>query len=193
MSFWSSLGKGILGSIPVVGPIVGGIIQGAEESKTAKNAANQQVAATNQAIGLLKPYSDTGTKAFNTLGSLMGLGTSGGGGTMPAVQSSLGTTGQVTGPSASYLSANNMGAISDPSKQPDASYGANGQFVGNLSQSQRAQDPMSASSYGSGTPQMHGSSPMIPQVTMKAPDGSTQAVPADQVSYWRQKGAEVVS
>jgi hypothetical protein len=121
----------------------------------------------------------------------MGLGGGGGGGAAPAVQSSLGTTGQVTGPSTNYPSK--MGAISDPSKQPDASYGANGQFVGNLSQSQRAQDPMSASSYGSGTPQMHGSSPMIPQVTMKAPDGSTQAVPADQVSYWTQRGASVVS
>jgi hypothetical protein len=33
----------------------------------------------------------------------------------------------------------------------------------------------------------------VPQVTMKAPDGSTQAVPADQVSYWTSKGAQVVS
>jgi hypothetical protein len=27
---------------------------------------------------------------------------------------------------------------------------------------------------------------------MKAPDGSTNQVPADQVSYWTQKGATVI-
>jgi hypothetical protein len=186
MSFWSSLGKGILGSIPVVGPIVGGIIQGAEESKTAKNAANQQVAATNQAIGLLKPYSDTGTKAFNTLGSLMGLGTSGGGGTMPAVQSSLGTTGQVTGPSTNYPST--MGAISDPSVLGGNSAqapGGGGALMGTPGQVAASQAASSYPSYGpKGSP--------VPQVTMKAPDGSTNQVPADQVSYWTQKGATVI-
>jgi hypothetical protein len=185
MSFWSSLGKGILGSIPVVGPIVGGIIQGAEESKTAKNAANQQVAATNQAIGLLKPYADTGGQAFQTLGSLMGLGTSGGGGTMPATMSSLGSTGQQN---FQTRPIQNAGAISDPSVlggNAAQAPGGGGALMGTPGQVAANQ---AASSYPGYGPK---SSP-VPMVTMKAPDGSTQQVSADTVSCWTQKGAQVV-
>ena len=186
MSFWSSLGKGILGSIPVVGPIVGGIIQGAEESKTAKNAAKQQVAATDKAIGLLKPYADTGGQAFQTLGSLMGLGKSGGGGTMPTTMSSLGNTGQVTGPSTNYPSE--MGAISDPSVLGGNSAqapGGGGALMGTPGQVATSQAASSYPGYGPKT------SP-VPMVTVTSPDGKeTQQVPADQSDYWRQKGATI--
>lgn len=185
MSFWSSLGKGILGSIPVVGPIVGGIIQGAEESKTAHKAADQQVAATDKAIGMLKPYADTGGQAFQTLGSLMGLGKSGGGGTMPTTMSSLGQvapTNHLTGPTGG-------GTLSDPSVLGGNSAqapGGGGALMGTPGQVATSQAASSYPGYGPKT------SP-VPQVTMRGPDGSTQAVPADQVSYWTQKGATVVS
>lgn len=185
MSFWSSLGKGLLNAIPVVGPIVGGIVQGAEESHTAKKAADQQVAATDKAIGMLKPYADTGGQAFQTLGSLMGLGKSGGGGTMPTTMSSLGNTiptNHLTGPTGG-------GALSDPSVLGGNSAqapGGGGALMGTPGQVATQQ---AASSYPSYTPH---TSP-IPQVTMRAPDGSTQQVSADTVSYWQQKGAQVVS
>ena len=187
MSFWSSLGKGILGSIPVVGPIVGGIIQGAEESKTAKNAANQQVAATDKAIALRQPFVDTGTQAFQTLGALMGLG---GGGGQAQTQSALPAApqnGLTRDSSANYPMK--MGAISDPSVlggNAAQAPGGGGALMGTPGQVATQQ---AASSYPSYGPK---SSP-IPQVTMKAPDGTTQAVPADQIDYWVKKGASVVS
>jgi hypothetical protein len=155
------------------------------QSKQTGKAVKAQTDASTQAQNQLKPFQQTGTQAFQTLGSLMGLG--GGGGAASAVQSSLGTTGQVTGPSTNYPSK--MGAISDPSVLGGNSAqapGGGGALMGTPGQVAASQAASSYPSYGpKGSP--------VPQVTMKAPDGSTQAVPADQVSYWTSKGAQVVS
>jgi hypothetical protein len=82
-----------------------------------------------------------------------------------------------------------MGAISDPSVLGGNSAqtpGGGGALMGTPGQVATQQAASSYPSYGpKGSP--------VPQVTMKAPDGSTQAVPADQVSYWTSKGAQVVS
>jgi hypothetical protein len=82
-----------------------------------------------------------------------------------------------------------MGAISDPSVLGGNSAqapGGGGALMGTPGQVAASQAASSYPGYGPKT------SP-IPQVTMKAPDGSTNQVPADQVSYWTQKGATVVS
>jgi hypothetical protein len=157
------------------------------QSKQTSKAVKAQTDASTQAQNQLKPFQQTGTQAFQTLGSLMGLGGGGGGGAAPAVQSSLGATGQVTGPSTNYPSK--MGAISDPSVLGGNSAqapGGGGALMGTPGQVAASQAASSYPGYGPKT------SP-IPQVTMKAPDGSTNQVPADQVSYWTQKGATVVS
>jgi len=158
------------------------------QSKAAQKAVDAQTGATDQAIQQLKPFQNTGTQAFTTLGQLMGLPSGGGGQAAPQMGlPSAPPTGQVTGPSTNYPSK--MGAISDPSVLGGNSAqapGGGGALMGTPGQVATSQ---SSSSYPSYTPK---TSP-VPQVTMKAPDGSTQSVPADQVSYWTQKGAQVVS
>jgi hypothetical protein len=180
-----------------------GLAGAAINAHAAGKAAQQQTASGDKALALqagiynqtrndLAPYRGAGTAALGSEMSLLGLnpsamGSLGGGpsgvGVGGAGAGSTANTpwgGTITGASASYLDPNNMGAISDPNKQPDASYGANGQFVGNLSQSQRAQDPATTSSYS--TPQMHGSSPMIPILKFQHSDGTVYQIPADQVA-----------
>jgi hypothetical protein len=207
MGLWGTIagiGASLIPGVgPVLGPIVGAAVNGVEQSKAAKDASQAQVSAGNKALDLysniygqqradLAPYRSAGTSALGAEMSLLGLnpaamGSLGGGpsgvGVGGAGAGSTANTpwgGTITGASASYLDPNNMGAISDPNKQPDASYGANGQFVGNLSQSQRAQDPATTSSYS--TPQMHGSSPMIPILKFQHSDGTVYQIPADQVA-----------
>ena len=183
MGFWSGLGKGLLGAIPVVGPIVGGIIQGAEESKAAKTAANQQVAATNQAIAMRKPYADTGLQAFQTLSGLMGLGGASGGPVSTPTLSGTGPTGGITRP------IPNMGAITDPNVQPNAAQAPGGGGWMNAQTPAQLATNAAASSYPSYTPKTS----MIPTVKMQAPDGTVQDVPGDQVGHYTQLGAKVVS
>jgi hypothetical protein len=160
--------------------------EGAIQSHQTSKAVDAQTAATNQAIANLKPFQDTGTKAFTTLGALMGLG--GGGGAQAQAGAPASTANTPWG--GTVMDDGQRGSITDPNKQPNAAVNGAGQFIGNLSQSQRAQDPATTSSYS--TPGMHGSSTQVPQITMKAPDGSTNSVPADQVGYWTSKGAKVV-
>lgn len=158
-------------------------VEGAVQSKQTSKAVNAQTDATDKAIANLKPFQDTGTKAFTTLGALMGLG--GGNSAQAQTQSALPGNG-LTGPAAPP--GFKAGAISDPNANGGNAAqapGGGGLLNGTPGQVATSQ---SASSYPSYTPH---SSP-IPTVTMQGPDGSTQAVPADHVSYWVQKGATVV-
>lgn len=151
------------------------------QSKQTSKAVKAQENAANQAQANLKPFQDTGTQAFQTLGGLMGLG-GGGGGAVQTPQLSGKPTGVVTGPSASYMKMSDMGAISDPSK--------NGGYAG---QAPGTATLGSASSYAN--PSAPGYAPHsspVPNVKMQAPDGSVQDIPADQVGHYTQLGAKVV-
>jgi hypothetical protein len=175
-----------IGTALLISSVVGagaGVASAAIQSKQQSKAVDAQQNATNQAIANLKPFQDTGTKAFTTLGALMGLGGVGGAGT--PTQSAL--PSGVTGPSASYLSMNNMGAISDPRVAPNAAQaGAGGGAL--LQTPAQAATNQSATSY----PSYHPQSSPVSTVTMRGPDGSTAQIPADQVPMWQQKGAVVV-
>jgi hypothetical protein len=87
----------------------------------------------------------------------------------------------------------NSGAISDPSKAPDATYGANNQWIGGQTTQEDRSHMPTASSYNSS--QTYGSAPQATggdMVTMVAPDGTRQQVPRSQAGHYTQMGAKVV-
>lgn len=169
----------------------GGIGSAAIQSHATGKAVDAQQQATNQAIQNLKPFQDTGTQAFQTLGGLMGLGGPGGGGQAPAAasgpQPNTPWGGTVTD------SMQHSGAITNPAVAPDASYGQHGDFIGGqTTQADRARMP-TASSYNSA--QTYGSAPQATgadMVTMQAPDGTRQQVPRSQAGHYTQMGATVI-
>lgn len=196
MGIWGTIAKGLVSAIPIVGPI----IEGGIEAATAKKAANQQVAGGQRAMDiqnkvyqqqqqLMQPYYETGTNAFTTLGSLLGLPGGGGGAPMPQMGQTSGSLGG--NPFGSLPNDTQQGAMTDPAVQPNAAYNQGGDWVGMLSQQQRAAMPQSTTSYS--TPQQHGSSVSgAPQIRMKAPSGEEELVPADQVAHYLQQGATVM-
>ena len=166
----------IAAGISAIGGLAGAAIQSHQTSK----AADAQTKAGEQAQANLKPFQDTGTQAFQTLGGLMGLGGGGGQVSTPAL-SGTGPQGALTrNSSANYPLP--IGAISDPSK--------NGGYAGQVPGTATLG---SASSYAN--PQAPGYGPQsspVPKVKMQAPDGSVQDVSADQVGFYQSKGAKVV-
>lgn len=201
MGIWGSIAKGIVGALPIVGPI----IQGGIEAVTAKKASDQQVKGGERAMAvqdqvyndqkrLMQPYYQTGTAAFTTLGSLLGLPSApAGGGTSQAPTAPSGLAPNTPWGGTVLDSMKNSGAITDPAIAPDASYGQHGDFIGGqTSQAERAAMP-TASSYNSA--QTYGSAPQatgMDMVTMQAPDGTRQQVPRSQAGHYTQMGAKVV-
>ena len=114
------------------------------------------------------------------------MGLDGGGGGAAASGSTAGQTPAYT----LTRDDGQTGSISDPNANGgNAAQAPGGGGLLNGTPGQVATNP-NASSYPSYTPH---SSP-VSMVTLRAPDGSgTKQVPADQVSYWTQKGATVVS
>lgn len=151
------------------------LAEGAIQSHQTSKAVDAQAKAGAQAQAGLKPFQDVGTQAFQTLGGLMGLGGGSGGQVSTPTLSGTG----VTRPNSN---GQPYGAISDPSK--------NGGFAGQvpgtatLGESGSAYNP-NASGYG---PQ---SSP-IPNVRVKAPDGTIRIVPANQVADAQKNGGQVI-
>jgi hypothetical protein len=171
-----------LGGLLTIGLITAGtqIYAAHKQASAAKDAAKQQEVATDKAIALRQPYVDTGTKAFTTLGSLMGLGGSpagGGGGSGAPPPTQFGTQGVQGMPN---------GTIVDHSSPQMA--GGGGAAMENPAQ--LANNP-NASSYPGYTPHQD----MTPGGTrlMRAPDGSTKSVPVEQIGFWTQQGATVVN
>ena len=179
--------------IPAAISAAGGIVAGGMAAKGAKDAANTQVAAQADVLKLLDkqqqqvradlaPYRAVGGQAMTTLGAVMGLpGGSAGG--AEAGGASLGTPlnsglraadiRRVPGdPRAGYVPAtagakwippDDVGGLLDDAGRP-------------ITRPPWAEQ-QSASAY---------------TVTMRAPDGTTQAVPASQVAHYQARGAQVV-
>ncbi len=107
--------------------IAGGALGAAEVSSHATSkAVKAQTDATKQAIGNLQPFQNTGTQAFQTLGSLMGLG---GGGGSAQTQSALPSTAN-TPWGGTVMDDGQQGSITDPNKQPNASVNGRGSLSG---------------------------------------------------------------
>ena len=165
-----------VGLIAAGSSIASAEINSHQQSKAVKAQEN----ATNQAIGNLKPFQETGTQAYQTLGGLMGLG---GGGGQASPMTRL--------PGGPMANDTQKGALTDPNVQPNAAYGGAGQWVGNLTQSQRAQNPSATTSYS--TPVQHGSSVQgMPSLRVQGPNGQIYVVPADQASTAQQNGGKVL-
>lgn len=157
------------------------VAEGAIQSHQQSKAVDAEQKATNQAIAGLKPFQDTGTAAFQTLGSLMGLPS---GGAAAASTPKLATTFGVTGPTAPP--GMQGGAITGPGGPANSAQAAGGGYLG-MTPGQAA-TVQTATSYPGYQPK---TSP-VPTVTMRGPDGSVAQIPADQVPVWQQKGAVVV-
>ncbi len=186
------------GGLLTVGLISAGtsIYAAHKQASSAKDAAAQQTASGDKALALqsgiynqtrndLAPYRGAGTAALGSEMSLLGLnpammGTLGGG------PSAVGLDGSTANTPWGGMVANDgqRGSITDPSIQPDASQGSTG-FIGNQSQSQRAQNPLTTSSYS--TPGQHGSSTNVPMLKFQHSDGTIYQVPADQVADAQQQ------
>jgi len=154
-----------------------GLGSAAIQSKQVGKAVNAQTAATDKAIEQLKPFQQTGTEAFTTLGSLMGLG-GGGGGAAPA----LGTKTfdpQIT-----------------PGQANFSRYSPTGGYIGKdvpmAEQMTNHNVALDASGY---TAQQHGASPgaaMSPMLKVRAPNGNIYQVPADKAAEAQQNGGTVL-
>jgi hypothetical protein len=169
-----------------------------KQSSAAKDAANIQAQSGDKALALqgqiynqtrndLAPYRGAGTAALGSEMSLLGLnpaamGSLGGGPSGVGVDGSASTANTPWG--GTVLDDGQRGSITNPAIQPDASQGSNG-FIGNLSQSQRAQDPSTTSSYS--TPGQHGSSTNVPLLKFEHSNGTVYQIPADQVSQAQQQ------
>jgi hypothetical protein len=177
-----------------------GLAGAAINAHAAGKAAAQQTASGDKALALqgqiynqtrndLAPYRGAGTAALGSEMSLLGLnpglmGSLGGGPSGVGVGGAAGSTAN-TPWGGTVLDDGQRGSITDPNKQPNAAVNGAGQFIGNLSQSQRAQDPSTTSSYS--TPGMHGSSTNVPLLKFQHSDGTIYQVPADQVSQAQQQ------
>jgi hypothetical protein len=176
-----------------------GLYSAHKQASAAKDAAATQAVSGDKALALqgqiynqtrndLAPYRGAGTAALGSEMSLLGLnpaamGSLGGGPSGVGVDGSDGSTAN-TPWGGTVLDDGQRGSITNPAVQPDASQGPTG-FIGNLSQSQRAQDPSTTSSYS--TPGMHGSSTNVPLLKFQHSDGTIYQVPADQVSQAQQQ------
>lgn len=167
-----------------------GLGSAAMQSHQVSKAVGAQKEATNQAIENLKPFQQTGTQAFTTLGQLMGLG-GGGGGQAPAAMSTGMdapiSPGQANfagySPSGGYIGKNvPMGErMSNPNVNVDA--------AGYTAQQHGASMP-TASSYGGN--QTFGSQTGGGMMQVKAPNGQIYQVPAEKVAEAQQNGGTVL-
>lgn len=178
MGFWSSLGKGLLGAIPIVGPAIAGTIESVQASKASN--AQQQAAGQAQQVagqvygqqqGLYAPYYTAGASALGQLTGLAGLPAPG---TVLPASASLGAAGgtpQTAVPAPTRTPTNQSTVTSTPGSQP------------------MSLASMSASSYGN---QAQSSMPRM--VTLQSPDGAeTQQVPESAAPWYIQQGARRVS
>jgi hypothetical protein len=151
-------------------------------SGAAKEAAKTQVASGEKALDLqremyqqnradFQPYLQGGTQAFNTLSGLMGLG----GGGAPQQQPTM-----------------SLGAPSPAKMLPDGRIRPEGaETIGHAVYRGTGQpyQPGNRSGYSAAsTPQSS-----YAMVTLRAPDGTTKTVPADQAAYYQSKGATLVT
>lgn len=169
----------------------GGLGAAAIQSHQVGKAVNAQKEATNQAIEQLKPFQQVGTKAFTTLGELMGLGPGGGAGAAPAA---MGTgmdapisPGQANfagySPTGGYIGKNvPMGErMSNPNVNVDA--------AGYTAQQHGASMP-TASSYGGN--QTFGSQTGGGMLRGQTPTGQMVQVPAEKQSEFTQNGGTIL-
>lgn len=200
MGLWGTILGGAASMIPgvgpILGPVVGAAVNGIEQSKAANKAGQQQIDAGNRAMdigsqmynsqtALLSPYRQAGGTALNAELAFLGLPQTGGMPMAGPIGNTLGTAGQsgngVTGPSASYMSMKDMGAISDPN--------VNGGFAG---QSPGTGTLGSVSSYQSNDSYGPKSNPR-PMLKMKnTATGETQTVSAELVAEKQKDGWTVV-
>ncbi len=182
---------------------VGTQVAGAKmQSNAAGKAADQQVASADKGLDLqrqiydeqkagMQPYAQFGQQALGSLGSLMGFPAL----PPPTPPTGMGANGQSLGPITGNQGPMNM---SDPRVQrlakggslvdPGMSDGSIGSMVGQSSY----RSP--ASGFGAPMQQTQGGGGSFgpPMVTLMAPTGETQAVPADQAESFIARGARKV-
>lgn len=189
--------------IPTVASIISGMIQSGaiqngqnitQQDFMAALAIQKQMFDTRQAQ--LAPYRATGTAALSKLSDLMGLPSSGGGPSMPPPAAS---TGPSLNPGASASGNPTLGAV-NPTNPYNPGPGG-GMTLGSLgmpnvspSGGYTTQNPALAPQAGPGTPTMPGQTgPVTPgSLRMKAPNGTVEEVPLEQVAHYQALGAKVV-
>jgi hypothetical protein len=183
-------------AIPSIISAVGSVGSALIGSSASKTAAKTQTDASDKALALqkemynttrsdLSPWTNAGGQAVTALSSLMGLPSgSVGGGSSGNIQTVLGQplSGQASsrtnpGPNADYTGQKAVsrydlapGTVESGGTMPLAS------VAGSRSNPQTIAQAQTASGY----------------VTMRAPNGETQAVPSSTVNLWKSRGAVVV-
>lgn len=162
----------------VVGVGAAGAITSAEiQSSTAKDVAETQKSSTDKALEYAKQQdlyrNSVEANRYAALAKGMQPYSSTGGAADARLAQILG----IPGPTAPQSSTNPVGPGTPPPTYPTPT--VPGTPTPPSTAIPRGAPPTTAG--GSGT------------VTMRGPDGSTQAVPQAQVSYWQSKGAQVVS
>lgn len=164
-----------------------GLGSAAIQSKQVSKAVGAQKEATNQAIENLKPFQQTGTEAFTTLGKLMGLG-GGGGGQAPAA---MGT---------------GMDAPISPGQANFAGYTPQGGYLGkNVTMGERMSNPNANVDMAGYTAQQHGASlptassygtsaqqTGAPMMRGQTPTGQMVQVPAEKAGEFQQNGGKIL-
>ena len=165
-----------------------GLGSAAIQSHQVSKAVDAQKAATDQAIANLKPFQQVGTKAFTTLGELMGLGPGGGASAAPGQPTDAAISpGQANfsgfSPSGGYVGKNVPMAerMSNPNVNVDA--------AGYTAQQHGASLPTASSYTASAGASSIGGAPML---RVKAPNGQIYQVPADKVAEAQQNGGTVL-
>ena len=162
-----------------------GLGSAAIQSHQVGKAVDAQKQATDQAIANLEPFQQVGTKAFTTLGELMGLGLGGGASAAP---------GQPTD------------AAISPGQANFAGYSPSGGYVGkNVPMGERMSNPNVNVDPAGYTAQQHGASlptsssygnasfaTGAPMMRVKAPNGQIYQVPAEKVAEAQQNGGTVL-
>lgn len=176
----------ILQGIPgVVGNIVGaniqstGIKEAAEiQAKSTKEALDFEKAQYADLVGRLTPYIASGTTSTDRMSQLLGL---------PARPSTTAAPWPgPEGPTALAPPPTSPGRVITPEPVPGGRFpmpntgGVNPQGVPKLNPDGTHSTPPPATFE------------RINTVLMRAPDGSTKAVPASEVDHWRSRGAEVL-
>jgi len=153
-----------------------GLGSAAIQSKQVGKAVNAQTAATDKAIEQLKPFQQTGTQAFTTLGSLMGLGGGGGGAAAPA------------------LGTKSFDQPYTPAQANFDRYSPTGGYIGkDIPMSEKMTNPYVAQDASGYTAQQHGASPSaIPMLKVRAPNGNIYQVPAEKAAEVQQNGGTVL-
>ena len=198
MGVWGTIlaGAATVGGVaigqPWIGPVVGAVIAGKEQSDAAKKAGQQQIAAGNQAMdigsqmynsqtALLSPWRTGGQSALNAELGFLGLPSTGAPMAAPA-GSTLGTAGAPTNASTGSAAPPGMqeGAISDPS--------ANGGYAGVSPGTATLGSVSSYTAPGSYGPK---SNPR-PSFKVKNAAGDTKTVSAELVADAQKDGWSVV-